>query len=127
MSAPRHDWLAGTTLEQPREEPKPRAEFSASVREVSDMHDQLAVLAEHLEKEARAREAMQAEMGRQASEIARQAAVQVEMAKSFAATQQETERRVAAEQDARLALGALTATPCLRSADCAANTTWPAD
>lgn len=86
MSGFRRDWLAGTSLEKPRSDqsrPPPDAP------QVIDVHEQIAILAEHLEREVKARKALQAEMAR-----------------SFAILERETDARVAAERDARLDLGA---------------------
>ena len=111
MSGLRRDWLAGTTLEKPRAEPpsfskrRPDAAQDAEARLVGgaglatdDIYEQIAALAEHLEREVNARKAVQAD-------LAKQVALQAELTSSFAVLQTETEARIAVERDARLALG----------------------
>lgn len=88
MSGLRRDWLAGTSLEKPErsEQSRPRPD----AQQTTDVHEQIAILAEHLEREVNARKALQ-----------------TEMARSFAILESETDARVAAEREARLDLGAL--------------------
>ncbi len=105
MSGLRRDWLAGTTLEKPRAEP-PNSSKRAALQVASfaggaatdDIYEQIAALAEHLEREANARKAMQAD-------LAKQVAMQAELTSSFAVLQTETEARIAVERDARVGLG----------------------
>ena len=98
MSGLRRDWLAGTTLEKPRTGQEREAGAEGAV-ESADVYEQIAALAEHLEKEVKERKAIQAQ-------LARQNALHEEITSSFAVLQEETEARIAVERDARLALGA---------------------